>query len=170
MPPKKTSMQEGLHRSTNMAMTKVMRTLTKGVQSSGGDGLVKLANWAARRHMGYKKFIAMIHNFIVAITVAEKEERENAAKVEKAVLGYDPQKMIKSNGTIRKEDPSSVQYAKLQLPPPVKGKRKFKHCQCMYEQVHNFLANRRWAYAHPESNAGGITWTEVFILFDTKRG
>ena len=130
------------HKQISMAMTKAMRTPIKGVQPIGEVGLVKLANWAARRHASYKKLMAKFHKFIVAIAIAEKEERENAAKIEKAVLGYDPNKSIKSNGAIRKEDPSTVQYAKLQLPPPVKGKRKFKHCQCMYEQVHNFLANR----------------------------
>ena len=142
----------------------------KGVQSIGGDGLVRLASWAVGRHAEYKRFIARIQKFIAAITIVEKEEREKTAKVEKAVLGYDPNKWIKSNGTIRKEDPTSVQYEKLPLPPPVRGKHKFKHCQCLYEQVHRFLADRRWAYAHPESTAGGITWTEVFILFDTRGG
>ena len=90
--------------------------------------------------------------------------------MKKAALGYDPNKCVKSNGTIRKEDPTLVLYEKLQPPPPVKGKHKFTHCQCLYEQVHKFLANRSWAHAHPESTAGGITWTEVFILFDTRGG
>ena len=40
----------------------------------------------------------------------------------------------------------------------------------MYEQVHSFLSAREWAYAHPESEAGGITWLEAFILFDTAGG
>ena len=139
----------------------------KGVQSMGGVGLVKLANWAARRHASYRQLMARIHKFIVAIATAEKEEREKTAKIEKPVLGYDPSKSIKSSGAIRKEDPSTVQHAKLQAPPPVKGKHKFRHCQCMYEQVHGFLGNRRWAHAHPESDAGGITCAELFILFDT---
>ena len=52
----------------------------------------------------------------------------------------------------------------------MKGKHKFKHCQSMYEQVHTFLGHRKWAYAHPHSEAGGITWAEMFILFDTKGG
>ena len=77
--------------------------------------------------------MARIHKFIAAIAIAEKEERESAAKIEKAVLGYDTNKAIKSNGTIRKEDPTTVMYERLQLPPPVKGKHKFKHCHCMYE-------------------------------------
>ena len=89
----------------------------KGVQSIGGVGLVKLASWAARRHASYRQLMARIHKFIVALATAEKEERENAAKIEKAVLGYDPSKSIKSNGTIRKEDPVTVQYAKLQILP-----------------------------------------------------
>ena len=83
---------------------------------------MKLANWTARRHNSYKQLMARIHRFIVAITIAEKEEREKAAKIEKATLGYDPSKAIKSNGTIRKEDSSTIRYDKLQLPPPVKGK------------------------------------------------
>ena len=51
----------------------------KGVQPVGCDGLVKLANWAARRHATYKQFIARIHKFIVAITVAEKEEKRTCS-------------------------------------------------------------------------------------------
>ena len=61
-------------------------------------------------------------------------------------------------------------YEKVKLPHPVKGKHKFTHCQGMYEQTHAFLAQREWAYAHPTSDAGGITWTELFILFDTAGG
>ena len=132
--------------------------------------MVKLANWTARRHNSYKQLMARVHKFIVAIAIAEKEEREKAAKIEKTTLGYDPSKAIKSNGTIRKEDSPTIRFANLQLPPPVKGKHKFKHCQCMYEQAHSLLATRRWAFAHPESDAGGITWTELFILFDTAGG
>ena len=142
----------------------------RGVHSIGGAGLVKLANWAASRHDKYKKFMARIHKLIVAIASVEKEERGIAARTEKAILGYDPAKVIKSSGAIRKEDPSMVQYVSLQLPPPVKGKRKFKHCQTMYEQIHAFLGHRRWAHAHPQSEAGGSTWAEIFILFDIKGG
>ena len=92
----------------------------KGVQSIGGVGLVKLAKWAAGRHARYRHLMARIHKFIAAIAIAEQEERESAAKIEKAVLGYDPDKAIKSNGTIRKEDPTTTIYEKVKLPPPVK--------------------------------------------------
>jgi len=142
----------------------------KGVQAIGGAGLVRLARWTTKRHANYKKFMGKIHNFIHKITVAEKEEREKEAVIQKATLGYDPSKAIKSRGTIRKENTTSIRYSSLQLPPPIRGKHRFRQCQCMYEQAHRFLAARKWAHAQPESEAGGITWLELFILFDTKGG
>ena len=142
----------------------------KGVQAIGGAGLVRLARWTAKRHANYKKFMGKIHKFIHKITVAEKEEREKEAVIQKATLGYDPSKAIKSRGTIRKENTTSIRYSSLQLPPPIRGKHRFRQCQCMYEQAHRFLAARKWAHAQPESEAGGITWLELFILFDTKGG
>ena len=32
--------------------------------------------------------------------------------------------------------------------------------------MRHFLRSRRWAHAHPESTAGGVTWLELFTLFD----
>lgn len=32
--------------------------------------------------------------------------------------------------------------------------------------MHSFIQQREWAYAHPEGIASGMTWTEMFILFD----
>ena len=29
------------------------------------------------------------------------------------------------------------------------------------------MIQREWAYAHPEGNASGMTWVEMFALFDT---
>ena len=29
------------------------------------------------------------------------------------------------------------------------------------------MQQREWAYAHPEGNASGTTWAEIFVLFDT---
>ena len=55
----------------------------------------------------------------------------------------------------------------LEMPPPIKGKHKHSYCQTLYEDVHSFMQQREWAYAHPEGNASGMTWTEMFILFDT---
>ena len=76
-------------------------------------------------------------------------------------------KWIKSDAEIRNEDRLSTEYVNIDLPPPHKGKHRFTSCQRMYEEVHGFLGQRKWAYAHPESNASGVTWAELFILFDT---
>ena len=29
------------------------------------------------------------------------------------------------------------------------------------------MQHREWTYAHPEGDASGMTWTEMFVLFDT---
>ena len=55
----------------------------------------------------------------------------------------------------------------MELPQPTRGKHRYQHCQRLYEEVHSFLNDRSWAHAHPESTAGGITWAELFVLFDT---
>ena len=111
---------------------------TKGVQSIAGGGLVKLAKWTATRHRKYRAFLARTHKIIAGMTIIEKEARDKAAKVEKALIGYDPDKWIKSEGAIRKEDQAALKYEKLNLPPPVKGRHKYTHCQRLYEQIHNF--------------------------------
>ena len=137
-----------------------------GVQSIAGDGLVKLAGWVTKRQAAYKQFIARIHRYIAAITTIEKEEREKAAKVRKAVLGYDAEKWIRSSGKIRKETQATTTYHKLIMPPPIKGRHKYTQCQRLYEEVRKFIDERRWTPAPQESEAGGITWMELFILFD----
>ena len=139
----------------------------KGVQSIAGDGLVCLAGWVAKRQAAYKQFIARIHRYIAAITIIEKEERAKAGRIRKALLGYDAEKWIKSNGKIRKETQETITFQKLNMPPPTKGRHKFAHCQRLYEEVRNFLEERRWAPARQDCEAGGITWIELFILFDT---
>ena len=148
-------------------MTIALQMQTKGVQSIAGDGLVKLAKWKATKHSQYRTFLARMHKFIAGMTIIEKEAREKAAKVEKALIGYDPDKWIKSEGAIRKEDQAALKYEKLNRPPPVKGRHKYTHCQRLCEQIHEFLAERMWTLAHPEGTAGGMTWTEMFVLFDT---
>ena len=35
-----------------------------------------------------------------------------------------------------------------------------------YEDVHRFLRERKWAPAPSERGIGGVTWTELFVLFD----
>ena len=56
-------------------------------------------------------------------------------------------------------------YTNLTMPPPATGKRRFSHCQQLYEDIHQFIMQRKWAQAPPDAMAGGITWTEVFALF-----
>ena len=95
-----------------------------------------------------------------------KKGRKKQQKADQAMLGYDPDKWVRSNGYSRDEHQESVDYKQLCMPPPVSSKHKFSHCQPMYMQVHRFLGNRKWPPAHPESPASGITGTELFALFD----
>ena len=69
----------------------------------------------------------------------------------------DPDKWAKTEVNIRSEDQNEVDYKQLEMPPPIKGKHKFSHCQKLYEDVHRFMQHREWAYAHPEGNASGMT-------------
>ena len=57
-------------------------------------------------------------------------------------------------------------FSRLDIPPPVQGVHKYKYCQRLYEEVHSFLQVREWAPANPEYNVAGLTWMELFVLFD----
>ena len=81
--------------------------------------------------------------------------------------GYDPETWLKIDAEIRAEDLEEEEYQCLRLIPPTKGKHRFAHCQILYEEVHAFLAERLWAPAQVDSECGGITWVELFALFDT---
>ena len=37
----------------------------------------------------------------------------------------------------------------------------------MYLDIHKFLKEKRWAPTNPEENVAGVTWAELFIMFDT---
>ena len=50
---------------------------------------------------------------------------------------------------------------------PTKGKHRFSHCQTLYEEVHAFLKQRNWAPVNVDMEVSGITWMELFIVYDT---
>lgn len=139
----------------------------EGVENIQGRGLVKLASWIANRHYKYGAFIRRVQKFIADVLIAEKEKRAKDKQVSKAVLGYDPDKWIRTGINIRSEVQNDINYKKLEMPPAIKGKHKDSYCQTLYEDVHRLMQQREWAYAHPEGSASGMTWTEMFILFDT---
>lgn len=58
-------------------------------------------------------------------------------------------------------------YIKRIIPPPVHGVHKYGFCQNLYEEIHSFLLQREWAPTNPEEGKAGVTWIELFILFDT---
>lgn len=37
----------------------------------------------------------------------------------------------------------------------------------MYESIHNFMAKREWGEVEQELDIRGITWIELFVVFDT---
>ena len=102
---------------------------------------------------------------IVGVTLAEKEERAKDRVKQKALLRYDPEKWAKANAEIRDEEYLEVEYQSLKTIQPTKGKHRFAQCQMLYEDVHSFLKERKWAPAQPDTEVGGITWIELFILF-----
>ena len=66
----------------------------EGVKSTYGAGFVKLASWTATRHGDYRKFIIRVQRYVTAVMCAEKEERMKGKKIDKALLGYDPDKWV----------------------------------------------------------------------------
>ena len=103
---------------------------------------------------------------IAVVTIAEKNERAKEKVVNKAVLGYDPEKWVESSLKVRggNQDNRTSQY--LDLPPPIQGKHKHSRCQQLYLDVHRFLQKRRWAPTDPDEDIAGVTWAEMFIMFD----
>ena len=55
----------------------------------------------------------------------------------------------------------------ISLPRPLQGKHRFSNRMQLYVSVHTFLSSRRWAEAPKECETAGVTWLELFILFDT---
>ena len=47
------------------------------------------------------------------------------------------------------------------------GHHKFSYCGPLYGDIHRFLATMEWRPIEHESNTSGVTWLELFILFDT---
>ena len=104
---------------------------------------------------------------IAVITMAEKEERKKNLEVQKAIVGYDPEKWMKTNVQLRDDDQAHQTFQAFALPPLIKGKHKFAYCQHIYKEIHAFLQEREWAPIQAETETGGTTWLELFILFDT---
>ena len=90
-------------------------------------------------------------------------------------MGYDPEKWVETDLSLDRSMQHRRNYTRLVIPPPVKGVHKYKFCQKLYEEIHGFLHQREWAPVNPEDNVAGITWMELFVLFDisglrTKQG
>ena len=59
-------------------------------------------------------------------------------------------------------------YQALDIPPPVRGRHKHCFCQRQYLDVHAFMKRRKWTHADTDEDVAGITWVELFVLFDTE--
>ena len=69
----------------------------RGVEAIAGIGLVKLGKWCEQKQTYYRKLILRVQGMIVGVTLAEKEKRKNDHKIKKALLGYDPEKWVKTD-------------------------------------------------------------------------
>ena len=67
---------------------------------------------------------------------------------------------------IRDEDTMEPDYQSIETVPPTIGKHTFAHCQTHYEEVHAFLIKRKSVPVGNEAEVSGITWIELFVLFD----
>ena len=94
------------------------RNADNGVAMVVGRPAVVLGRWFERRHLMYRTSMLRIHKMIVAITLAEKEERARVKFTNKTVLGYDPECWIDTSLKIRTEIYNDHDYNDLVLPPP----------------------------------------------------
>ena len=71
-----------------------------------------------------------VQRMIVAITKRpEKEERQRRCTIRKATLGYDTNKLLKTDVSIRGERNQQVDYEHLDIAPLTIGRHMFSHCQ-----------------------------------------
>ena len=137
-----------------------------GVRKVGGAGLVRLGKWLADRHQKYMTFMARVQKVMAAVTIAEKQERTKRKASQKQTLGYDPDVWMHTDPRIRNDDEEGCVFQKLDLPTPLRGKHRFSHVAHMYKDIHKFLASRQWARAPLDTGTAGVTWLELFILYD----
>ena len=146
---------------------RIDKNADKGVEEVAGRGFVVLGKWLEQRHKDYCEIMGRIQKVVAAVTIAEKEERSRGQQIQKALLGYDPEVWMETNCELRTEDETKTEYVTLEMPPPINGKHKYRFCQIMYFDIHAFMQNREWAAAKSESETSGITWAELFALYDT---
>ena len=111
----------------------------RGVEAIAGIGLVKLGKWWGARQKDYRSFIVRIQKMIVGVTRADEEERKNDHTLQKALLGYDPGKWVKTDVEIRGDEQLEVDCQRLEIIQPIRGTHIFAHCQVLYEEVHAFF-------------------------------
>ena len=107
-----------------------------------------------------------VHKMIVGVTLVEKEERAKQQVIQQALLGYDPTKWTKAEALIRDEEHLKLEYQRIETILATKGKHRFAHCQTLYEEVHAFLKHRSWAPVNVDMEVSGITWLELFTIYD----
>ena len=95
-----------------------------------------MASKAGRRIDEYGKLMNRIQKMIATITIAETNERAKDKSVNNILLGYDPDVWRSTDMQIRDGEQNLQVFQNLNLPPPIKDKRKHSHCQKMYERRH----------------------------------
>ena len=73
---------------------------------------------------------------------------------------------MKGDANVRDESQLDIEHREVKLIRPTKENHKFTQRQKLYEEVHNFLSKRKWAPVKADTDVGGITWIELFVLFD----
>ena len=167
---KKTCELKRLAQSTTLGNDKSDEQADRGVESIGGRGLVKLGVWLAKRHDRYASFMKRVHKMIATITIAEKQERAKDKEIQRMLIGYDPEKWLKTNAQLRDDEQNQQAFNKLDMPAAIIGKHKYSRCQQLYEDIHAVLSEREWAPVQQDNSTSGTTWTELFILYDTAGG
>ena len=77
---------------------------------------------------------------IIAVAIAEKEERLRRETLHSAITGYDLMKWTDADIQIRDKLRHLQQCNKINIPPPIKETHRFSHCQCTYTEIHQFLS------------------------------
>ena len=76
-------------------------------------------------------------------------------------------KWLRSKIHIRNHEVHGCIYGKLRMSPPIMGIHKFSYCSGFYKDIREFLDERMFTPAASNSNTSGVTWLELFLLFDT---
>ena len=124
-----------------------------------GSLLRGVAEWHFRRHAAYSNFVQLIHRVIVAVAIADADERKRRSTIN-AFLGG-PSNIL--NTTLLLPSPTNTAPLPFSpLLPFITTTHTYLRMQRLYQDIHEFVSQLRFAEA---STNDATPWLVLYILF-----